>query len=81
MECTTGYFCVSGAATATPTDYDTSLTCDCPLPSNITGGQCQPGDYCPQGSVEPTPCEEGYYCETPGLATYTGGLLFFYGFI
>lgn len=62
----TGYFCVIGAWSATPTDYNNFTHGDCLCPSNSTGGMCQPGYYCPQGSLEPTLCEEGKYCATPG---------------
>ena len=53
---------MSKAFDPNPQDYNTNLVCDCPLPDNITGGECQPGYYCAQGSHEPTPCEEGSVC-------------------
>jgi len=28
----------------------------------LSGGECQPGFYCPEGSYEPLPCAGGYYC-------------------
>jgi hypothetical protein len=59
-------FCVLGAWSATPTDYNNFTHGDCLCPSNTTGGMCQPGYYCPQGSLEPTLCEEGSYCATTG---------------
>lgn len=60
-----GYFCVIGAWSATPTDYNNFTHGDCLCPSNSTGGMCQPGTYCPKGSLEPTLCDEGSYCGTP----------------
>ena len=45
---------------------------DCLCPSNQTGGQCQPGYYCPVGSYEPTPCPEGKYCDNDGLGSPAG---------
>jgi len=48
------------------------LSGDCICPSNQTGGQCQPGYYCPEGSYEPVPCSEGKYCEVAGLTEPSG---------
>ncbi|GFS22362.1 fibrillin-1-like [Elysia marginata] len=70
-ECDQGYFCVVGAWSAQPSEYDNFTVGDCLCPSNVTGGQCQPGYYCPQGSHEPVACTEGNYCATPGLYTVT----------
>ncbi len=39
---------------------------------NSTGGECQPGFYCPKGSHEPTPCPGGFYCEGKRNFNYTG---------
>ena len=38
----------------------------------VNGGECQPGDYCPEGSVEPLLCTPGWYCDISGLATPVG---------
>lgn len=59
-----GYYCVHAAWTSMPDDYTYSnyTLGDCLCPSNITGGLCRPGFYCPEGSSEPIPCEEGHYC-------------------
>ena len=73
--CDQGYFCVLGAWSATPNEYDNFTHGDCLCPSNSTGGQCQPGYFCPQASSEPTACTEGNYCETTGLHTVTGQCL------
>ncbi|CDW71824.1 gcc2 and gcc3 domain-containing protein [Stylonychia lemnae] len=46
--CDAGYYCISGAYTATPTD-------------NITGNVCPAGGYCGLGSKKPSFCEPGKY--------------------
>ena len=66
---TIGYYCVRGAHLPNPQDFENITTLFggvCLCPSNSTGGECQPGFYCPKGSKEPIPCEEGQYCGTPG---------------
>lgn len=45
---------------------------DCLCPSNQTGGICQEGYFCPQGSYEPTSCSEGMFCNETGLSLPTG---------
>lgn len=42
------YYCIEGAVTSTPSD-------------GISGGPCPEGHYCPEGSVEPLPCNPGTY--------------------
>lgn len=42
------YYCAEGAVTSTPTD-------------GITGGPCPEGSYCPEGTVQPVPCDPGTY--------------------
>ena len=32
--------------------------CECP-PEGGIGGQCQAGEYCPEGAYEPKPCDPG----------------------
>lgn len=34
-------------------------TTSCFCPNSTTGGECQPGEYCPPGSSYPLPCEKG----------------------
>ena len=63
-----GYFCLLGAWSSQPTDFNNYTDGSCLCPSNSTGGQCQPGYFCPRGSLEPTPCLDGYYCDVPGNA-------------
>ena len=36
-----------------------------------TGGECQPGYYCPQGSDQPLICPGGYYCPTKRMSNYS----------
>ncbi len=65
------YYCVEGAVTFTPTD-------------GITGGPCPEGSYCPEGTVQPVPCDPGTYvtvthatqCEpcVPGWYCVSGSL-------
>lgn len=45
----TGYFCVNGSRTLTPTD-------------GVTGDLCKPGQYCPEGSSEGIGCPAGKNC-------------------
>ncbi|XP_070551431.1 multiple epidermal growth factor-like domains protein 6 [Ptychodera flava] len=71
--CSAGWYCIRGAWSDQPTDYGFSnITINCYCPSNSTGGQCEPGEFCPIGSSEPTPCLPGHYCEQSGLANVTG---------
>lgn len=66
--CDNGWFCVRAAWSKTPQDYDNFTSGDCLCPSNSTGGECQPGFFCPEGSHEPTPCTGGSFCATKGLS-------------
>ena len=64
-KCAPGWYCTRGAWGRKPTvvgDYvsdNTSMTDECFCGTNTTGGKCQPGEYCPQGSSEPTLCTAG----------------------
>jgi hypothetical protein len=56
--CTPGSYCINGL----------KLPCPPGLFGNVTGlrtvncsGPCQPGQFCPQGSVTPLPCPKGTY--------------------
>ena len=53
-ECREGFFCISGAATPTPTD-------------GVTGDECSMGGYCLAGSSQPSPCPPGSYNPSRGL--------------
>ena len=68
--CSAGWYCTSGAFSATPTFSDNSTAnisqCSCPL-ANYTGGQCWPGTFCPSGSNYPVDCTAGQYCSIAGL--------------
>eukprot|EP00742_Colponemidia_sp_Colp-10_P018614 GILJ01021514.1.p1 GENE.GILJ01021514.1~~GILJ01021514.1.p1 ORF type:complete len:1858 (-),score=172.31 GILJ01021514.1:2-4912(-) len=48
----------------------------CPFSAMVRGDQvpCQPGYYCPVGTINPTdnPCQPGYYSNATNLATATG---------
>jgi len=37
-------------------------SCECPADGGI-GGQCQTGEYCPEGAYEPIPCDPGKFYE------------------
>lgn len=47
--CDAGYYCVSGSNTATPDSYT----------NKGIGSPCPIGNYCPKGTVVPTPCPDG----------------------
>ena len=53
--CDPGYYCILGATTKTPA-------------TGATGGQCQAGTYCPQGTSYARPCTAGYACPTAGMS-------------
>ena len=69
--CAAGYFCVNAAWTDKPQDYDNFTAGDCLCPANSTGGKCQEGFFCPEGSDEPTACTGGFYCEGKGKENVT----------
>ena len=46
--------------------------CVCSPYELTSGGVCPIGYYCPAGTVKPTACTVGMYCETPGLPAPTG---------
>ena len=69
--CAAGYFCVNAAYTDEPQDYDNFTSGDCLCPANSTGGECQEGFFCPQGSHEPTACTGGFYCAGKGRDAVT----------
>lgn len=71
-KCASGWFCVRAAWSDMPTDYDNFTSGDCLCPSNSTGGECQEGFFCPEGSHEPVPCLGGFYCEGKGKGNVTG---------
>ena len=52
-ECLAGYYCISGADTASPTD-------------GTTGDVCSAGYYCPTGSYQQLPCINGTYTNYTG---------------
>lgn len=72
--CDAGWFCTGGAYEARPIvigNYSTIDICSC-LELNMTGGKCQPGFYCPEGSSAPISCTAGMYCADAELDTPTG---------
>ncbi|EDV25654.1 uncharacterized protein TRIADDRAFT_55968 [Trichoplax adhaerens] len=72
-KCDAGYFCSLAAWSPKPTDFNVSESCNgCLCPTNVTGGLCPAGYYCPFGSPEPIPCPGGYFCLDNGLTNYTG---------
>ncbi|GIQ81354.1 hypothetical protein KIPB_002301, partial [Kipferlia bialata] len=56
FDCDGGYYCVSGAIVATPTD-------------GTTGDKCPLGEYCPAGSSASIPCPAGTVCASQGLSS------------
>ena len=61
--CEAGYFCKSGAISATP-----AINLTLAIYSSYIDfyGICPRGYYCPEGSVTPTPCPVGYYLDGEG---------------
>ena len=57
---TLGYFCIRAAFDPNPQDFNSYIVGDCLCPDNITGGECQPGYYCPEGSNGEY--QPAYYC-------------------
>ncbi|OAF70026.1 hypothetical protein A3Q56_02216, partial [Intoshia linei] len=55
-DCSTGYYCKSGAKSSQPTD-------------GVTGGKCQDGYYCPAGTKTQLICKEGTYSVGIGAST------------
>ena len=49
--CSARYYCSGNASVAAPTD-------------GVTGDVCPAGHYCPLGSGQPIPCEDGTYTDT-----------------
>ena len=60
-DCMQGWYCVGGAWSDQPTDIGNYTASDCICPSDLTGGQCQLGEFCPTGSSGPTPCTGGRF--------------------
>ena len=59
-QCAAGWYCARGAWSATPADYANETVSDtCFCGENRTGGKCMPGEFCPLGSSQPTPCTAG----------------------
>ncbi|KAF6036715.1 hypothetical protein EB796_004987 [Bugula neritina] len=55
--CMAGWYCTSAAERSNDTN---------------NGGECQPGYYCPEGSMSPIACPGGEYCQFAGLEVPTG---------
>lgn len=54
--CSTGYYCKSGAYSDTPMD------------GGATGDPCTKGHYCPEGTSTPLACPAGSYMNTTGYS-------------
>ncbi|EDO39339.1 predicted protein, partial [Nematostella vectensis] len=65
-DCAKGFYCVRGAWSREPTDMGVmryfSNASQCYCSNETTGGMCQPGEFCPEGSQQPTPCTPGKFC-------------------
>ena len=57
--CSAGYYCLSGAVSATPS-------------IDAQGGICPRGYYCPLGSTSAILCTPGFYCASTGLSATSG---------
>ena len=74
LPCTAGSYCVSEGLAAVTGPCDAGWYCTLSgvvAQDSTNGGQCQPGDYCEEGSSSPTTCTAGMYCETVGLSAPT----------
>ncbi|KAL0973027.1 hypothetical protein UPYG_G00197910 [Umbra pygmaea] len=65
--CSAGYLCLSGAVSPTPED-------------GVTGGQCPPGHFCPEGTAA-LPCPVGFYSNTTRNTRLSDCLLCPAGFV
>ncbi|KAF0717142.1 hypothetical protein As57867_002460, partial [Aphanomyces stellatus] len=54
--CSSGFYCLKGAISATPDDT-----------VELYAGQCPYGTFCPASTSLPTPCEAGKYCVSSNL--------------
>ena len=71
--CAEGWYCSRGAWSDRPITLGNATTNDtCFCPSDVTGGKCQPGEFCPVGSHAPLPCTPGHYCDRTELASNVG---------
>ena len=61
----TGYFCIRAAFDPNPQDFNSYVVGDCLCPDNFTGGECQPGYYCPEGSNGTVP-----FCLSVGCVSF-----------
>jgi hypothetical protein len=52
-----GFYCISGSNTSTPM-HTTPLSS---MNISTIGSICPPGHYCPEGSIQPTPCPKGTF--------------------
>jgi len=53
--CSNGYYCATNSSSAQPTD-------------GTTGDECPVGHYCPAGTGQPLPCEDGTYAGVTTMA-------------
>lgn len=60
--CDAGYFCMSGASVANPTDTDAD-------DKNYSNGPCPVGHFCTSGTLTPTQCSGDKVRTTPGAAS------------
>ena len=54
--CSSGFICLWGALQSDPDD-------------GITGYECPPGHYCPEGALAPEPCPAGKYADSRGASS------------
>lgn len=71
IPCTPGYYCALSGLTYPTAQCESGWYCAGNASASQEalpyGAQCQAGFYCPQGSYQPTQCDPGTYCGTPGL--------------
>ena len=76
--CSEGWFCSRGAISPEPLNLglvDPNMPDSCFCTNISTGGRCEPGSYCPQGSDRPIACPRGMYCVDPELSSPSGECL------
>lgn len=70
--CAPGSYCTLASWSDKPTILGNDTDSDCKCPAQSMGGRCNAGQFCPEGSSEPTECTPGYYCENDELANVSG---------
>ena len=73
--CDAGWYCTGGAWSPQPPHIGNITGDTCTCLNFTTGGQCQPGEFCPKGSSKPTPCTAGEIIEISNLRCILGSVV------